>query len=1152
MRVSTFLLIFVTIFPFFLSAQISEEFTDGDFTNSPTWQGDETDFAVNSEMLQVTATVAGNSYLSTPTPISDSTFWEFLVELDFNPSTNGNFPKYYLSSDNPDLETDLNGYYLRIGETGSLDAFEIYRQNGNTDEFLFRFSTEGAMASSSNNNARIRITRNDIGVWNCYADYDGGTCFGFEGSFMNNDLTTGDHFGIAYQFTSSNIDNFFIDDIFVDALPTYNNNPLALSSINAIDVTDIQVIFTLPLDLASAETTINYTIKDDSGTDIGNPTIANIDATNPNIVHIDISNLSIGSGLQYTLCVTGLFDCSGNLIGTNNTENFTVFIIEAAAPGDILINEIMADPEPSLGSFPSADFIELYNRSNKAIDLDGFLISDPASSSFLGPKIMPPFSYLIICDDEFATDFMAFGEVLAVGSFPSLNISDDEITLEDPTGFPIDQVHYFNDWYQDEDKEDGGWTLELINPNLYCQGATNWIASQNSNGGTPGQQNSAFEDTPDLIAPKLISATAVNNNQLLLVFDEIMASTDLISTLGFEITSGLGAVNDLVLIEPDKTSYLLSIEAPFFQDQVTYNILVQSAVTDCTGNSVSLDFRTLDFIYNETEAAEPYDILISEIFADPTPSIGLPEAEYLELYNRSNKIINLEGFVLSDPSDDILLPFYIMSPGDYLIVYLKDSGFFGPYGDTLALNDFVGLGNTADNLELINPDGELIHNVIYTDASYQDASKDDGGWSLELINFNAPCSFEDNWKASTSANGGTPGTVNSVAENILDDSPLDLIRAFPITSNQVQLFFNKSLNRTFAADINNYEIDGLTISNVFAEAPSFNTAIVELSTDFDPDLIYEIRVKSELTDCIGNSPGIFMQASFALPKVIEELDLVINEVLYNPETGGVDFVELYNRSDKVVNLADLNIAKRNEENLVDDAVPIDLDCLLFPDEYIVLTKDPLDIKNRYLTENQYGFLTVAIPTYADKEDVVTLYRPAILGEVVIDELAYDDTFPYALLSDKNGVSLERINPNALTQTTDNWHSAAEQVGFATPTYQNSQFLLTDTNVEEFIWLENPRLSPDEDGFEDFLLINYALPSAGYAANLSLFDSKGRLVRDLLQNSLLASEGTIKWDGLTNEGSNARAGIYVLSVNLHKPNGDTIEFKKAIVLATQLK
>jgi len=1150
MRLSSFLLLFITLFPCLLSAQISEEFTDGDFTNNPVWQGDVADFIVDQEVLQVNAAAAGNSYLSTPVSMADSTFWEFLLELDFNPSASGNFPKYYLSSDNPDLEADLNGYYLRIGESGTLDAFEIYRQDGNTDEFLFRFNTEGEMAASSNNIARVRITRNDSGLWNCFANYDGGTCLAFEGSFTDNDIPAGDHFGIAYQFTSSNIDNFFIDDIFVNSLPTYTNTPFALSAVNIIGTTNLQVVFSQILDLASAETTINYTIKDDSGAVIGNPTTANISAPNSNTVIINISNLSIVSGSEYSLCVTGLLDCSGTPIGTDNTENFTIFITEPAVPGDILINEIFADPDPGLGVLPTEDFVELYNRSDKAINLDGFVLSDAVSSSLLDAKIMPPLSYLIICDDAVASEYMAFGEVLEVSSFPGLNISSDEITLEDPTGLPIDQLTYSIDWYQDEVKEAGGWTLELTNPNQYCQGASNWIASQNPDGGTPGQQNSIFDDTPDLSAPELISATAISNQQIRLVFNEIMNSS--VSNSDFDLTGGAGTITDAVLEEPNKTSYLLTIAAPFFQDGMIYNITAQNGVTDCIGNAASSADRSLDFTYYESEIAEPFDILINEIYADPTPSLGLPEAEYLELYNRSNKNINLENFILADPSDDILLPFHIMFPGDYLIIYLKDSGFFGPYGDTLALDDFVGLGNSADNLELINPDGELIHNVGYTDAWYQDAGKRAGGWSLELINFNAPCTFEDNWRASTNASGGTPGMVNSVATNETDDSPLDLIRAFPVSTNQVQLFFNKSLNRAFASDVSHYEIDGLAISSATPEGPSFNTAILEVSTNFDPAIIYEVRVNSGLTDCIGNTPGMFMQTSFALPQPVEELDLVINEILHNAETGGVDFVELYNRSDKVVNLADLIIAKRDEEGLIDDAVPIDVDYLLFPDEYIVLTNDPIDIKNRYITQNQYGFLNVSIPTFDDKEDVVTLYRPAILGEVVIDELTYDESFHFALLSDKNGVSLERINPDGLTQTTDNWHSAAEQVGFATPTYKNSQFLMTDTNIEKVIWVEKPRLSPDEDGFEDFLLINYALPNAGYAANLSLFDSKGRLVRDLLQNSLLASEGTIKWDGLTDEGSNARAGIYVLYASLLNPDGDTIEYKKAIVVATQLK
>ncbi len=1147
------ILFFISLICFtYTQAQISEEFTDGDFTNNPTWQGNAADFVVDNEVLQLDAAAAGISYLSTPVDIADSTFWEFLMEIDFNPSASGNFPKYYLSSNNADLTGDLDGYYLRIGETGAMDAFEVYRQNGSTDEFLFRFATEGEMSASSNNFARVRIIRNSTGGWDCYADYFGGHCFDYEGSFTETSIPNGSHFGMVFQYTSSNTDNFFIDDIFVNAEPTNANPELALVSTNPVSEMDVELQFNGFLNVMSAEEEANYTVKDAGGATLGNPLSATIDGSSQSLVHLNVSNLPIESGTEYTICATDVLDCSGAAIGSANTGTFTIFITEEAEPGDILINEFFPDPDPSLGVLPpesDAEFVELYNQSDKAIDLSNFLLGDATSSVLLSNKIMPPLSYLIICDEEFASAYQAFGDLLAVNGLPSLNNSGDEITLERPDGLAIDQVIYNDDWYQDSDKSGGGWTLELINPNLACQGGSNWIASNSLDGGTPGQQNSVFENIPDDVAPKLIGAVAISDQQLRLEFNEIM--DDAVSVSDFVISPGVGTITDIVLEQPEKTSYLLTVTAPFFQDQTTYTVTIQNNVGDCVGNSIDPTCNSLDFTFYLAEPAEIYDILINEIYADPTPSIGLPESEFLELYNRSDKIINLEGLILADRSEEIVLPFYIMLPGDYVILNLASDPSFDTFGKTLALPDFIGLGNTDDDLELLDPAGDIIHVVYYTSDWYQDGSKSEGGWSLELINPSAPCELENNWRASTNPVGGTPGQANSILNNVADEGALDLIRAFPISDTAVRLFFNKGLDAIFASDPANYQINGLDVASAFVEDPFFNTVILNLTTAIQSSQTYEVSLQSEVTDCNGNSSTMFNSTRFALPEAAEALDLIINEILYNPEVGGVDFVELYNRSDKVINLAELNIATRDEDSLITSVVPIDLDCIVFPDDYIVLTKNPIDVKSRYITENPYNFIRLSLPTYGDKEGTVTLYKPLQDDELIIDEFAYDQSYQYSLLNDKNGVSLERINPEAPTQSPDNWHSAAEQVGFATPTYQNSQFLLSNSGDGDVVWLENDRISPDEDGFEDFLLINYMLPEAGYTANVDLFDAKGRLVKDLVENSLLANEGTFKWDGITNEGTDARPGIYILLVNLLNTNGETIEYKKAFVVATRL-
>src|SRR5688572_906483 len=129
MRFIFFLLSFP---PLLVSAQITENFSDGNFSSNPTWIGDTSEFIVNSsQQLQLNNSVAGASYISTlcANTSLNNTEWHFYIKQSFSPSS-GNYGRVYLASDLPDLEAPLNGYYLQFGEAGNLDAVELFRQTG--------------------------------------------------------------------------------------------------------------------------------------------------------------------------------------------------------------------------------------------------------------------------------------------------------------------------------------------------------------------------------------------------------------------------------------------------------------------------------------------------------------------------------------------------------------------------------------------------------------------------------------------------------------------------------------------------------------------------------------------------------------------------------------------------------------------------------------------------------------------------------------------------------------------------------------------------------------------------------------------------------------------------------------------------------------
>ncbi len=1128
-------IIMLILLPFVVNAQVSDNFSDGNFTSNPVWAGDTAYFNIDTaEYLHSDGPNASSTiYLITANNSIDSTEWEFLIRLDFNPSST-NFVRVYLVSDQPNLAGSLNGYFVQFGEPGTNpDSLDVFRQDGLTVTKIFT-GTTGCMTSSTTNSVRVKILRNNSGNWNVYADCAGGNNFSFEGNFSDNTHSATNQFGVYCKYSTASrkdkylFDDFYVGDIIGDTITA------TVQSVNVISSTQLDVFFTEPVEQLSAEDESFYSV--DNG--IGNPQSAIRDAGVFSVVHLDFSN-SFNNGINYLLSVSGVVDLIGNI--TIDSENFVLYNPQ---PEDVIINEIFADPTPLIG-LPDHEFVELYNNTAFDIPLDGWIFSDTSSMVVLPNIILPSNNHLILCSTTAEPFYSIYGATTAFSSLPSLNNTGDILSLRSPDGTLIDRVSYSDAWYQNDLKDDGGWSLELIDPSNPCNTSANWIASDDPDGGTPGEVNSVLGFYPDTIGPSITQVFVLANNQIIISLSETLDSTEAENVNHYSINNTIGNPVDAIPVAPDFTQVQL-ILGDVLDSNTIYSITL-SGLIDCTGNVVGIPNSATFAIPHE---AERYDIVFNELLPDPDPQIDLPASEYVELFNRSNKAIDLNGWKFEDASSSVTIGNYLLLPDSFVVIY-EDAyeNEFASITNRISVTSLPSLNNDFDSLYIFDDNNELIDFVLYDDSWYRNAQKADGGYSLEKINPENYCQAQENWNASTDLSGGTPGRKNSVFANATDVTPPDLLYALVPDAFTIELIFSESVDSLSAADVSNYSIDQSIGNPLLAQpvSPFFKKVILSLLSQLQTQTVYNIAV-SNLSDCSGNEIGVMNAAQFGVPEPADSLDIIINEVMFNPATGGVDFVEVYNNSPKIISLKNIFVSEGDvvvEDSLLENSRIASVDFLILPQQFICLTSDPEIVKQQYYTPEPNNFIAMNdFPNYPDDESVVILRDGS--GNI-FDKLHYSNNWHFALLDNEEGVSLERIFYDYPTQHQDNWQSAASTVEFATPAYQNSQF--SDGIIQQGEITISPEVfSPDGDGYDDVLNIQYQFPDGGYVANATIYDSEGRAVIDLVQSELLGTEGSFKWDGVDEFGEKSRIGIYILYFEAFKLDGTMSQFKKTFVLA----
>lgn len=551
-------------------------------------------------------------------------------------------------------------------------------------------------------------------------------------------------------------------------------------------------------------------------------------------------------------------------------------------------------------------------------------------------------------------------------------------------------------------------------------------------------------------------------------------------------------------------------------------------------------------------AQNRYDVVIDEIMADPTPQIGLPNNEWLELKNTTAAPINLQNWRIGDATGQSgPLPNFTLQPDSFVIVCTGSAvAAMSAFGTTISVTSFPSLDNDGDQLFLRAANGRTIHAINYTTGWYQNEVKKDGGWTLEMIDTKSPCAGSSNWKASVSTTGGTPGKKNSIDAINNDATAPQLKRAYTLDNITIILVYDEPVDSLSGATLANYSIDGgLTLLNATAIAPLFNQVQLKTTTPLATNTVYTITANN-VKDCKSNNIGAANKARVGLPVDASTGEWVINEILFNPRSNAFDFVEFYNNSNKIFDASKLYIANRNSTGVISSIKALSTTPFyIFPGDHIVETEDADNLAGQYLVKNPDNVLVVSSPpSFSDDEGTVVVLN---FQGSVIDEVKYKDDWHFKLIDDAEGVSLERIDPAGQSQNETNWHSAASTAGYGTPTYKNSQYKLLNA-INATIEATPKVFSPDNDGRDDITTIQYEVTEPGYITNITVFDGAGRPVRNLVRNGTLGLKGYWNWEGLDDKGNKLPMGTYIIFTEIFNLQGKKSTFKTTVVLARKLQ
>ena len=573
---------------------------------------------------------------------------------------------------------------------------------------------------------------------------------------------------------------------------------------------------------------------------------------------------------------------------------------------------------------------------------------------------------------------------------------------------------------------------------------------------------------------------------------------------------------------------------------------------------LSEDFSDGDFNNNPQWGGDTSEFIVNTDFKLQLNAPSVTDTSYLSVETGTldfSSNISWEFYVKMDfsPSNNNNFRYYLASNNNNLEGYLN--GYYIR----------VGENGSLDKLKLYRQDGistillaSSLHESFGINPEFRVRVNRDinGNWEILCdstggTNFiyelgatdvtHTFSNFSGLWSKHTSSNNDNIyfDDINVIGNIIIDSLPASVQNASVISPNTLEIQFSEPIDNN-ALNINNFNLIGNNPPNPMSVYNSSSGYELIFQQKFKGNQVLNLSIQN-ITDLAGNS--LFDTIQIIVPDTAQYEEILINEILFDPFAGGSDYVEIINNSNSSFDIFKYYIA--DYDNGISNLKQINQHFIINPNELVLFTEDSISTINDYPSNNSSRFIQMDLPSFPNDSATVFLLNT---DSIILDQFSYSDDLHFELINDPEGVSLERVLLNSINPNIA-WHSAAENVGWGTPGNSNSQYYLSEQSDVSF-YAENEVFSPDNDGFEDIAIFSYKLDQIGMVGNAFVYDNRGRLIKSILTNELLNTEGKFTWNGINQYGQKAAIGIYLIYFECFSVNGEVLNFKCTTTLKSR--